>query len=190
MPANLETNPSLFRLSEAADISMGVVPFVACNDAAIPEEAQAQFKRWSHSVRLHKLGQGALRLDFAERGGVFVADYAGTSQQGVDFTEVYMADTDTNGNVMGSGIVALIQGDEDLRNTPMVRYTQTEPIYQRRGLGLRRLVIMNEVAKRFFGTALSSSLVSLIQPEAESLWQRLETNGLAATQGERYRFIQ
>ncbi|MDO8621940.1 MAG: hypothetical protein Q7R80_01800 [bacterium] len=117
--------------------------------------------------------------------------YAG-GRPGVE-REAYVVDVGTDGRVMGWGEIRYNITDPAsyFKEKPLVGYTRTEPEFQRRGYGLRRLIVMNAMAHAFFGFPLHSDTV--IRPEAERRWEDLVRTGRARKYKEgkydRYRFI-
>jgi hypothetical protein len=119
-------------------------------------------------------------MDFGSAGKAYiVADYCerdiGTFSK---FYVVNEIDISTDGNLMGGGL-SFLELDENGVETddPYVQFSFTKPGYERQGLGLRRLIILNEINKKLFHRNLTSG--SFIEPNIEALWQRLEQAGLA-----------
>ncbi|HEX7963751.1 MAG TPA: hypothetical protein VF466_04125 [Candidatus Saccharimonadales bacterium] len=101
-------------------------------------------------------------------------------------TELVLVDMQDDATPLGVGIVTREQVPAAPEDTvPYVGWTQTRPDARGKGLGLRRLRIMNELSLSAFGQPLHSSLyVNAIPefqptPEAQRLWARLVAEGVA-----------
>lgn len=86
---------------------------------------------------------------------------------------VYLRDVTVSGEDEGYGV--LIKSIKS--NKPYVGYTSTEEEYQKKGLGKRRLLMMNALSQMLFGFPLHSDII--IRPVAESIWVKLATEGKA-----------
>lgn len=94
-------------------------------------------------------------------------------------------DIDKTGVVIGEGVIVdLDQGYKDFAplGVAYVGYTQTIKEYREKGLGARRLKVMNSLSKEIFGKSLYSDITEDgTELEAVSLWRTLESEGLAET---------
>jgi len=118
------------------------------------------------------------------------------SEHGKDGLELItcVRDFDRHGAMVGYGSLTLVHNEHDFfKNRPFVENTYTDHWARKRGLGTRRLQVMNALALASHGYPLHSS--RQITPGAISLWDHLVEQGEAIkfTQYkdyERYRFKQ
>jgi hypothetical protein len=95
---------------------------------------------------------------------------------------VFLVDTDENGRKIGTGILAMgIVESSPLYGKPYVGYTGTEIGHTRRGLGARRLKLMNQLALKRHNQALHSAVGDEedFSYEARKVWEKLVKNGEA-----------
>jgi hypothetical protein len=106
--------------------------------------------------------------------------YEGSGDQPETHAATYFADLDSGEKLIGYGEVDYLDrsNDEYYVNKPFVAWTKTEEDYQRSGLGLDRLLIMNAASLLLDGLPLHSS-TNFRHPSARSRWQALVTEGLA-----------
>jgi hypothetical protein len=123
------------------------------------------------------------RLDL-DQGGLI---YGATLVKNYPFPEdveteslMYIADTDEQGEVYGYGEVRYNTTSQDpyFKDKPFVGFTETEENHRKQGFGMRRLIIMNTLAQKFFGHPLHSD-AAINQAKAKPLWERLVEQGLA-----------
>lgn len=71
---------------------------------------------------------------------------------------------------------------------PFIGYTGTTENYQRQGLGVRRIEVMNAFSEMHYNSPVYSD--SLLSPSAEKVWEFLQTSGHAEKiqEGDLYRF--
>lgn len=106
---------------------------------------------------------------------------------------VYLIDVDSDGNEEGHAEIRLNISNEEsyFKDKPFVGYTTTQEAYRNKGLGTRRLFIMNAMSQMLHCFPLHSD--TLISDEAKRLWERLEGEGKAVKfrEGEhdRYKFV-
>lgn len=117
-----------------------------------------------------------------------------TDEQGVGATEILLADLDNSGVTQGFGEVSFVEGSDNprIKGKPYVAYTETLEVGKHKGLNVRRLQVMNELAKLHFGYPLHSDHSGDTEPEARASWDKLVSQGLAELYDEeglgRYRF--
>lgn len=107
-------------------------------------------------------------------------------------------DITTDGVIAGHGhAIKMYEGEaiEYVGNEPFVAYTETSEIMRRRGLGRRRLEVMNVAANMIHGEPLHSDIAIAREEDATSLWKSLQKDGrvvryVDADRGDRFRFIQ
>ena len=135
----------------------------------------SELKAWSESATS---GQ----LQHASYGGVDTylmpinVETSGTTHDEEDV--VFLIDTDEEGKKMGTGILAMgIQEGSPLYGKPYVGYTGTETGHTRKGLGLRRLRLMNQLALERHNQVLYSDFGEDISDEAIKVWEKLVTSG-------------
>ncbi|MDA2936086.1 hypothetical protein MYX06_02620 [Patescibacteria group bacterium AH-259-L05] len=111
------------------------------------------------------------------------------SDNGTTEKLTYIVDVDKNGAYIGHGAINISTPDEYFKNKPFVDYTKTLKEHRKKGLGTRRLYLMNAVSQMLYGRPLHSALTR--GPKAESLWQKLAANGEAKKikQGDRDRYV-
>jgi hypothetical protein len=135
-----------------------------------------------------------VKLDFKEAGKAYLLayDYDSSLDGSAKSRAIFEADVSLDGRAMGSGY-SLIEldavGREQVR--PAVGHTFTEPDFTRQGLALRRLFILNEANKKWFGDALGSGTFVSSEGQdspAKAMWEQLEAMGLAVKEDERFRF--
>lgn len=106
---------------------------------------------------------------------------------------VHVISLDSNGNEEEHAEIRnnISNTDPYFREKPFVGYTTTEEGFRNKGLGSRRLFIMNALSKMLYGFPLHSD--TLISEEAKRLWERLVEQGKAIKykEGERgrYKFV-
>lgn len=106
---------------------------------------------------------------------------------------VHLIDLDSNGNEEGHAEIRnnITNPSPYFRDKPFVGYTKTEDMFRNRGLATRRLLIMNQITRMFYGLELHSD--TLITKEARGLWERLVGEGKAIKykEGEldRFKFV-
>jgi hypothetical protein len=179
--------PRLFQFSEIDDVATKFEPYPLKQIplAALREIERRNFR--SDTTTLEHLGS-AFKLDFGDAGSAAILAYYREKYGGLNKSfEVYAADISRNGELMGVGASSLevdpVTGQEGV---PFVVYTHTERPFLSLGLGLRRLIVLNQANKQLFNLPLHSG--AALEPEAEKLWQRLEQEGLTIKEGPRYRF--
>ncbi len=140
-------------------------------------------------INIYQAEKTPFLADFGSAGKAYLlAYYLERRVPWVDrFYSVYEVDLASSGEVIGSGS-SLIDLDNVKRETtrPYMWHTNTNEDYQDRGLGMRRLVLLNEINKRLFRDSLGSG--SLTAPEPVHIWERLVEKGLVIKEGEGYRF--
>jgi hypothetical protein len=193
MGEEIDFNPKLFELPSEGEVVLPNFEEVRLED--VPRLALDQI---DFDMRIQEINRKPIklpvRLDFNEAGLVYLLayDFDSSIEGSAKFRSIYLADISQEGQAMGSGY-SLIDLDETGREKvrPYVGHTFTEPDFTRQGLGLRRLVILNEANQRWFGDSLGSGAFVSSQGEssqAKGLWNQLETHGLAVKEGEGYRF--
>ncbi len=91
----------------------------------------------------------------------------------LDYTDISVIDVDHSGALCGFGEVWMVAG-----SAPYVGYTETTgPL--RRGLGLRRLLVMNFIAEKETGVFLRSAPFGDTSDSAAGVWQKLARLGMA-----------
>ena len=130
-------------------------------------------------------------VDHQEGGKTFLAQQTKTySTHGATEALTYLVDIDSDGNIAGFGELRLNLSDSRnyFKDKPFVGYTQTERTFQRRGLGTRRLRLMNAISNMLYSLPLHSD--TLLGQESRGVWEKLVRAGLARKykQGKHDRF--
>lgn len=196
MGEDLDINHKLFELPPQGEVQLPNFEEVRLEE--VPqlalEEVDFDF-RIQEAIR-RKLIRLPVKLDFG-RGGqmyLFAYDYESGVEGLAKFRGLFAADISADGQAMGSGY-SLIDLDEVGRERvrPYVGHTFTEPGFIRMGLGLRRLIVLNEANKRWFKDSLGSGNFIPVGENGETshskeVWERLEAKRLVVKEGEGYRF--
>lgn len=125
----------------------------------------------------------------------FMYEFPNSGTEGERVTEILAADLDNAGIPLGFGEISLVTGLDKprIKNKPYVAYTETLEAGLHKGLNARRLKVMNELAKQYFGFPLHSDRSGDTEPEARRSWDRLVDEGYAEQYEDnetlRYRFI-
>lgn len=133
-------------------------------------------------------------LDFGNSSKVFIKPFL----QRVFYTRspaeshlLYAADIDEAGTVLGIGLSVRHAQEYGSDPLPFVGYNRTYAGYQNRGLGLRRLMALNQACKAIYAEPLASGEFtdrSADNPEI-MIWERLLQAGLAIRTEAGYRFM-
>ncbi len=105
---------------------------------------------------------------------------------------VHLIDIDSNGNEEGQAEIRnnISNSNPYFKDKPFVGYTMTTEGLRNKGLGTRRLLIMNTFSKMLYGFPLHSD--TLISEGAKRLWERLVKEDKATKylegKNDRYRF--
>ncbi len=133
-------------------------------------------------------------VDHHEGGRTFITQQTKTYRtNGATKALTYFVDINEEGKVTGFGELRLSLTDprDYFKNKPFVGYTQTERAFQRKGLGTRRLRLMNAISNMLYSLPLHSD--TLLSKESGGVWERLVRKGKARKykQGkeDRYSFI-
>ena len=89
---------------------------------------------------------------------------------------IVLQDVNENGDEKGHGSIKRILMDPGYLNEPYVGYSETETQYQRQGLGVRRLLLMNALTQSFFNLPLYSMFAN---DSAQKVWNKLVKEGTA-----------
>lgn len=195
MGEDVVTNPKLFELPPDGKVLLPDFEIVRQED--LPEEAiyQIDLNMGLHEAIRRRLIKTPLKLDFNSAGYAYLMayDFEAGNEGLAKFRGVFEADISADGEYMGSGF-SLIDLDEVGREKvrPYVGHTFTEPGFIRKGLGLRRLFILNEANKKWFGDSLGSGLFIPSDddedPYAKAMWEQLVAHGFAVKEDETFRF--
>jgi hypothetical protein len=188
MGEDIPDNPVLFELPAEGTVAIPNFEEIARNE--VPEEVlgaiSAQDRKGTITIsELLGMPQAA---NFGEGGLAYIVPYyeeraSMANQQNA----IYVVDVDTSGELLGIGVSSLtLDNQGHPKGLPFVRDTMSYT--KGRGLGLRRLVLLNEINKRLFDLRLSSNTMG--NPQAERLWQFLVQKGFAEEKEiGRYQFI-
>jgi hypothetical protein len=82
-----------------------------------------------------------------------------------------------------------LSNSEYFKDKPFVGYTVTEEKYQKKGLGRRRLFLMNALAETLYNNPVYSD--TIITDEAKNLWEKLVQENLAKKikEGDKDRYV-
>jgi hypothetical protein len=189
MGEDIPDNPRLFEIP--ADGQATLPDFRPVSAESIPPIVSDLVLRLDRTGTITRRAplETAQRLDFGPAGETYVLPYYEERSSLEDKQNaVYVIDVSESGEVMGFSISTLnLPADAEGSNTPFVRDTFTNYDYLRKGLNLRRLIVLNEANKLFFQKILHSN--PSIGPGAELVWQRLEQAGLAKRDQGGYSFI-
>ena len=111
------------------------------------------------------------RIDCSNEDVVYLVNQL--EQTAEDDIMTYMLDTRKGDNI---GYAIMRNSSSYLKDLPYVDYTETEFDFERQGLALRRLKIMNAISRAIYGKPLSSGIE--VEPEAEKVWNKLVKEGL------------
>ena len=187
MGEDFNLNSKLFELPADGEVVLPELEEVALED--IPESVidQIQFEERTQVLSSTRALGKARVLDFGPAGNAYLLTYHAERDVGV-FSRFYVVneiDTTNSGEIMGAGISFLELSDNGQEtDVPCVQYTFTKHEYERQGLALRRLIILNMANKMIFKRPLASG--SFVDPGVEQLWQKLEAAGLATKIEEGY----
>lgn len=175
------TAPPLFELPpETKPI---LPPFIKIGWADLPRQVtnQFEFDNRLQEISSLELARNPQVLDFAEKGRAYVvAFHAKRNADNVRLNIIHEVDLSQEQIVAGGG-TTFLELDEDNKPThenPYVQFTFTRPDYTRRGLALRRLLILDEANKSIFGRHLESGGFTGEETGAEEVWKKLGAAGL------------
>lgn len=194
MGEKIKRNLSLFELPAHGEVHLP--PFETTQMELVPQPAldQVEFDLRVQEAVKKKLLRHPARMDFGPGGRVylFAYDFESGIEGTAKFRGIFASDISPDGRAMGSGYSFIELDEKDRERTrPIVGHTYTEPAFARQGLGLRRLIILNEANKKWFKDSLGSdSFVTEREgsSQAKRLWEQLETAGLAVKEDIAYRF--
>jgi hypothetical protein len=94
--------------------------------------------------------------------------------------ELNLVDVDANSVMTGNAKVSYIPTPNVSfeHGKPIIHHTETEPAFQKKGLAIRRLLVMNAITQSVYGLPLHSDLTHL-SPHATSAWEHLVRDGKA-----------
>ena len=153
------------------------------NPQDVPAEAGYRFLLQS-GVILPRFEQ-LMRIPTNDGVTSYAAQIHAREQQGEDIhSNTFVVDVDDKGGELGFGHMLFNEGGSGdylpfLDDKPFVAYTETGKDYQHRGLGTRRLHIMNLLAHELHNRPLNSDHEADIKSDARRLWQRLVREELA-----------
>ena len=140
-----------------------------------------------YRIRKHILGTEDFGLGLEIVHEDSTKTYVGESSS---FEVVYFQDRDKRNKYLGEGQF-YIQNFEDDLYIPVVGFTFTAKEYRRKGIGTRRLFVMDAVSRVIFEQPLHSSTTPRLAQK--SIWEKLVREEIAEThnwQGtQRYKFI-
>jgi len=152
----------------------------------IPEEPLLDFERKSKQFIDKKdyvpgNFRRLFRISHADLSSTYVVTQTKTYTTIYNDTELlaYLVDISDDSEIQGFGELRYnpFRQDDFFRDKPFVGYTETLEKYRKKGLGTRRLKIMNALSQSLYGLPLHSD-VSLIG-EAEAVWKGLVRGGVA-----------
>jgi len=101
----------------------------------------------------------------------------------------YLVDYRGDENIGHAELRYNLSDSEYFQNKPFIGYTNTEEKYQKTGLGMRRIFLLDALAKTFYNHSVCSDTV--ITDQAKSLWEYLVQDGKAKKfkEGEHDRYM-
>ncbi|HET9721456.1 MAG TPA: hypothetical protein VFP32_00290 [Candidatus Saccharimonadales bacterium] len=185
-------------LFEMTGSDFNIPQFQECVLEEVPQAVRDQIS--DEAVRLQEVAQPTLLrrpvlLDFGGHGKTYLLAYHQIKQvEGYETRDkaIYAVDLSENEEVMGYGVslLDLDDNDQEKDGPPFVQWTSTSQEFAKRGLGVRRLIILNEANKFFFNHLMSSGSFTGDNPAAQLAWERLVRHGMAVKDEDgSYRFI-
>ncbi|HZP55522.1 MAG TPA: hypothetical protein VFB03_02000 [Candidatus Saccharimonadales bacterium] len=166
-------------------------------ESSNPEARRMLLRIPGESQSIFRPDEGFWQLDFGDSGKAYLMPFLSFDRWHSDYPpethRFYVADFSRSGGLMGYSysIHELRRLHSPPPNNPFEGFTTTSSPYTRRGLGLRRLVVLNEACKRSYGKPLGSGYFLDSSPDAPArkAWKNLVRRGLATvTSHETYRF--
>ncbi len=128
----------------------------------------------------HRIGLDSLSVLRHPNGDAsYIGTVPGESDDNISEEDTFVADTDPQGAVTGIGEIRFFKsfnGMPGMVGHPFVGYTLTTGP-RRQGLGTRRLLTMDTIARQKYEEPLRSGAHE--EPEAQALWERLVSEGRA-----------
>jgi hypothetical protein len=135
----------------------------------------------------------AKAIKHADGGQTYLASYEkdyGGASGGVE-ESTYLIDVDEAGDYCGYGEIrhSVSSDSEYFKDKPFVGYTRTEKGKGKKGLGLRRMAMMNAVSHMMYGQPLYSDTIQ--SEQAQRLWEALVKQGDAVKfkEGDHDRYV-
>lgn len=147
------------------------------NFSDIPDEVGAylasQLKSWGESAA------GQIQQTNYEGVSTYLMPVIDTTGKSSD-DSVFLVDVDEEGKRIGTGLFAssALNGKPPY-DKPFVGFTRTESGHTRKGLGMRRIKLMNQLALKRHGQVLYSDPGDDITYEAKKVWEKLVESGEA-----------
>lgn len=151
----------------------------------IPEQAVIELeKRSKLLVPPERYKPGNFEKLFVIRHADGTRSFAAVQQktygEGGDTEELtYLADLDENDAAIGYSEIRMNVSNPDgyFKDKPFVGFTRTFEGKQQRGFGDRRLRLMNALTRMLYDLPIHSD--TLLSPEAQKLWEKMEKRGEA-----------
>jgi hypothetical protein len=186
--------PKIFSLPEEGKLNLPVIE-LSSNKTAEQAVLKAVAEGGKANDFLELIpSENFWQADFGEKGIVYIKPYLQRTLyiDGPRESQVlYTADLDESGKVLGM-TSSVYHYEKDKENEPpFVAMNHTEAGFHGRGLGLRRLLVLNEACRQYYDTPLISGVFVDESPEnpAVKIWESLVRSGLAAKTADGYTFI-
>jgi hypothetical protein len=194
MGEEIDSNPKIFELPADGPVLLPEFEEIKVKD--LPEGARFLINSDMGAIEAtnRKMIKVPIKLVFEDAGTSYLVAY--DFESGLEglakFRGVFAADISASGEGMGSGY-SLIDLDEAGRENvrPYIGHTFTQPAFEHQGLGVRRLLIINEANKKWFKDSLGSGQFAGVVGEishAKNIWELLVSKGLVIREGTGFRF--